>query len=189
MLIRFVAAHDADARAVRLRVEQQVEGPVTRAEERIARARFAIYGDSVYPDATFTLRLSYGRVDGWTYAGDTAAPFTHFAGLYDRATGAEPYRPPQRWLDAKAKLDLSTPLDVSTTNDIIGGNSGSPLIDAQGRVVGAIFDGNIHSLGGDFGYDGRTNRAIAVLTPAISAALRHVYGLPALADGLEAEAQ
>jgi len=189
VLIRFVAAHDGDARAVRLRVEQQVEGPVTRAEERIARARFAIYGDSVYPDATFTLRLSYGRVDGWTYEGDTVAPFTNFAGLYDRATGAEPYRLPQRWLDAKAKLDLSTPLDVSTTNDIIGGNSGSPLIDARGRVVGAIFDGNIHSLGGDFGYDGRTNRAIAVLTPAISAALRHVYGLPALADELEAEAQ
>ncbi len=189
VLIRFVAAHDADARAVRLRVEQQVEGPVTRAEERIARARFAIYGDSVYPDATFTLRLSYGRVDGWSYEGDTVAPFTNFAGLYDRATGAEPYRLPQRWLDAKAKLDLSTPLDVSTTNDIIGGNSGSPLIDAQGRVVAAIFDGNIHSLGGDFGYDGRTNRAIAVLTPAISAALRHVYGLPALADELEAEAQ
>jgi hypothetical protein len=189
VLIRFVAAHDADARSVRLHVEQQVEGPVTRAEERIARARFAIYGDTVYPDATFTLRLSYGRVDGWTSEGETVAPFTNFAGLFDRATGAEPYRLPQRWLDAKAKLDLSTPLDVSTTNDIIGGNSGSPLIDMQGRVVGAIFDGNIHSLGGDFGYDGRTNRAIAVLTPAISAALRHVYGLPALADELEAEAQ
>jgi hypothetical protein len=188
VLIRFVAAHDADARAVRLRVEQQVEGPVTRAAERIARARFAIYGDSVYPDATFTLRLSYGRVDGWTYEGQTVAPFTNFGGLYARATGAEPFRLPQRWLDARARLDLSTALDVSTTNDIIGGNSGSPLIDAQGRVAGAIFDGNIHSLGGDFGYDGRTNRAIAVLTPAISAALRNVYDLPALADELEAEA-
>ncbi len=189
ILIRFVAANDADARSVRLRVEQQVEGPLTRAEERIARARFAIYGDSVYPDATFTLRLSYGRVNGWAWEGDTVAPFTNFAGLYDRATGAEPFRLPQRWLDAKAKLDLSTPLDVSTTNDIIGGNSGSPLIDAQGRVAGAIFDGNIHSLGGDFGYDGRTNRAVAVLTPAISAALRHVYGLPALADELEGKTQ
>jgi len=128
-------------------------------------------------------------VDGWTYQGETVAPFTNFGGLYARATGAEPFRLPQRWLDAKAQLDSFLPLDISTTGDVIGGNSGSPLIDAQGRVVGTIFDGNIHSLGGEFGYDGRTNRAVAVLTVAISAALRHVYRLNALADELEAEAR
>ena len=188
-LIRFVQATDADARALRLRYEQQVEGPITRAAERIARARFAVHGDSVYPDATFTLRLSYGRVEGWTYQGKTVAPFTDFGGLYARATDAEPFRLPKRWLDAKAKLDPTIALNVSTTNDIIGGNSGSPLIDAEGRVAGAIFDGNIHSLGGDFGYDPRLNRAIAVLTPAITAALRQVYATPALADELEASSK
>jgi hypothetical protein len=186
-LIRFVRLTDADARALRLRYQQQIEGPITNAAERIARARFGIYGDSVYPDATFTLRLSYGRVDGWTYQGNTVAPFTDFGGLYARATAAEPFRLPKRWLDAKSRLDPAVALNVSTSNDIIGGNSGSPLIDAQGRVAGAIFDGNIHSLGGDYGYDPRLNRSIAVLTSAIGAALRHVYSAPALADELEAD--
>jgi hypothetical protein len=186
-LIRFVKSADADARAVRRRYELEVDGPVTHAQERIAHARFAIYGDSVYPDATFTLRLSYGSVAGWTERGEPVPPFTSFGGLYARATGTEPFRLPQRWLDAKPKLDPATALDVSTNNDIIGGNSGSPLIDSAGRVVGAIFDGNIHSLGGDFGFDPKLNRSVAVLTTAIGAALRSVYGVPALADEVEAE--
>jgi Peptidase S46 len=184
-LIRFVRATDADARALRTRYEQDVEGPITRGQEKLARARFKVYGASVYPDATFTLRLSYGSVQGWTYHGETVTPFTNFGGLYARASGSEPFRLPQRWLDAKNRIDPQTPLDVSTDNDIIGGNSGSPLIDREGRVVGAIFDGNIHSLGGEFGFDPRLNRSVAVLTAAIGAALRNVYELPALADELE----
>src|SRR4029077_16063147 len=144
-LIRFVRGTDAEARALRTHYEQQVEGPITRGQEKLARARFKVYGDSVYPDATFTLRLSYGSVQGWTYHGETVAPFTDFGGLYARATGSEPFRLPQRWLDAKNRIDPQTPLDVSTNNDIIGGNSGSPLIDREGRVVGAIFDGNLPS--------------------------------------------
>ena len=184
-LIRFVRASDADARALRTRYEQQVEGPITRAQEKLARARFKVYGDSVYPDATFTLRLSYGSVQGWTYHGQTVPPFTEFGGLYARATNSEPFRLPQRWVEAKNRLDPQTPFNVSTNNDIIGGNSGSPLIDSQGRVVGAIFDGNIHSLGGEFGFDPRLNRAVAVLTAAVGPALRNVYLLPALADELE----
>jgi hypothetical protein len=186
-LIRFVRATDPDARALRLRYEQEVEGPITRAQEKLARARFKVYGDAAYPDATFTLRLSYGSVQGWTYHGETVTPFTNFGGLYARATGSEPFRLPQRWRDAQGRLDPKAPLDVSTNNDIIGGNSGSPLIDSHGRVVGAIFDGNIHSLGGDFGFDPRLNRAIAVLTAAIGPALRNVYQLPALADELESD--
>jgi Peptidase S46 len=178
-LIRFVRTTDPDARALRTRHEQQVEGPVTRAQEKLARARFMVYGDAVYPDATFTLRLSYGSVQGWSYQGQTIKPFTNFGGLYARATGSEPFRLPQRWLAAKSRLDPKTPFDVATSNDIIGGNSGSPLIDSRGQVVGAVFDGNIHSLGGDFGFDPRLNRAIAVLTSAIGPALREVYGLPA----------
>jgi len=184
-LIRLVRDTDADARALRTRYEQEVEGPITRAQEKLARARFKVYGDAVYPDATFTLRLSYGSVEGWTYHGETVAPFTDFGGLYARATGSEPFRLPQRWLDAKNRIDPKTPFDVSTNNDIIGGNSGSPLLDSEGRVVGAIFDGNIHSLGGEFGFDPRLNRSIAVLTAAIGPALRNVYALPALVDELE----
>jgi len=186
-LIRFVRTTDPDARALRTRYEREVEGPITRAQEKLARARFKVYGDAAYPDATFTLRLSYGSVQGWTYQGQTVAPFTNFGGLYARATGVEPFSLPKRWVDAKAHIDPKTPLDVSTNNDIIGGNSGSPLIDAHGQVVGAIFDGNIHSLGGDFGFDPRLNRAIAVLTAAIGPALRNVYALPALADELESD--
>jgi Peptidase S46 len=186
-LIRFVVATDPDARSLRTRYEREVEGPITRAQEKLARARFKVYGDAAYPDATFTLRLSYGSVQGWTYQGQTVAPFTNFGGLYARASGIAPFRLPQRWLDAKAHLDPKTPLDVSTNNDIIGGNSGSPLIDSHGNVVGAIFDGNIHSLGGEFGFDPRLNRAIAVLTAAIGPALRNVYALPALADELESD--
>jgi hypothetical protein len=185
VLIRFVRATDPDARALRTRYEQDVEGPITRAQEKLARARFKAYGDAVYPDATFTLRLSYGSVQGWTYHGQTVAPFTNFGGLYARATDSEPFRLPARWREAQAQLDPQTPLDVSTNNDIIGGNSGSPLIDSRGRVVGAIFDGNIHSLGGEFGFDPRLNRSIAVLTAGIGPALRKVYALPALADELE----
>lgn len=186
-LIRFVQATDADARALRTRYEQEVEGPITRAQEKLARARFKIYGDAAYPDATFTLRLSYGSVRGWSYHGETVEPFTSIGGLYDRAGDSEPFRLPQRWRDAKSRIDPKIPLDVSTNNDIIGGNSGSPLIDAQGRVVGAIFDSNIHALGGDFGFDPRVNRAIAVLTAAVGPALRSVYELPALADELESD--
>ena len=179
-LIRFVLATDPDARRARSDWEARVSGPVDQAAERVARAQFAVYGDSIYPDATFTLRLSYGKIAGWTYRGRTIAPFTTFAGLYERATGAEPYELPPRWLAARERLTPTTVFNISTTNDIIGGNSGSPLIDAKGRVIGAVFDGNIHSLGGDYGYDGTLNRTIAVSTAAITEALGAVYGQTAL---------
>ncbi|MDG4869159.1 S46 family peptidase, partial [Guyparkeria sp. 1SP6A2] len=114
--------------------------------------------------ATFTLRLSYGRVQGWK-AGDAEVPaFTRTAGIFERATGADPYALPASWLAAKSKLDPNRPFNYVTTNDIIGGNSGSPMVNAKGEVVGLIFDGNIHSLGGAFGYDGSKNRAVAVDT-------------------------
>ncbi len=184
-LIAFARRIDADARAVRKKYDETVDGPTAKASERIAKARFGVYGDSIYPDATSSLRLSYGAVKGWTYQGQTIAPFTNIAGLYERATGSFPFKLAKRWEVAKAKLDTNTPFDISTTNDIIGGNSGSPLIDAQGRAVGAVFDGNIHSLGGDYGYDEKLNRTVAVTTPAILEALRKVYEAPALADELE----
>jgi hypothetical protein len=113
------------------------------------------------------------------------SPFTTFAGLYARATGTAPFKLPQRWLAAQSKLGPAMALDFTTTNDIIGGNSGSPVIDAQGRLVGVIFDGNIFSLGGGYGYDAKVNRAIAVSISAVTAALRNVYGANTLADEIE----
>jgi hypothetical protein len=179
-MIRFVLKTDESARAVRKAYEERVDGPTDRAAERIAKARFAAYGTSVYPDATFSLRLTYGRVAGWTYRGRTVPAVTNFDGLYRRATGHFPFALPPRWLAAKEKLDLSTVFNISSENDIIGGNSGSPLINARGEVIGAIFDGNIHSLGGDFYYDAALNRAVSVSTAAITEALNKVYGQPAL---------
>ena len=175
---------DPAAREVRTAWETEVSGPTDRAAERIARARFAAYGDAVYPDATFTLRLSYGKVAGWTHRGVTVAPFTTFAGLYDRATGAEPYQLAPRWVAAKDRLNPNTVFDFVTTNDIIGGNSGSPVINAKAEILGAAFDGNIHSLGGNYGYDGSINRTVVVATSAATEALEKVYGQTALVKEL-----
>jgi hypothetical protein len=184
-MIVFVRGWDDQARIIRKRYEEEVEGPVAKAHERLAKARFALYGASIYPDATFTLRMSYGRVAGWTEpSGRVVAPFTTFGGLSKRATGAPPYRLAPAWAEGVAGLNPDTIFNVSTTNDIIGGNSGSPLIDRQGRVAGAAFDGNIHSLGGEYFYDARLNRTTSVASTAIKEALVKIYRAPALADEL-----
>ncbi len=179
-MIRFVLRIDPAARAIRKQYEERVTGPITQPAERIARARFAAYGDSVYPDATFTLRLSYGKIAGWTERGRPVPSFTYFGGLYERATGQDPFKLDPRWAAAKAKLNPQTVFDISSTNDIIGGNSGSPLINAKAEVIGAVFDGNIHSLGGDYGYDPVLNRSVTVSTAAVTEALSKVYGQDAL---------
>jgi len=186
-LIRYVLATDPTARAARKAYEARVTGPTAVASERIAKARFEALGTSVYPDATFTLRLSYGTVDGWTWHGETVPPFTHFKGLYERATGQDPFALAPRWVAAQSKLDPNTVFDMSNSTDITGGNSGSPLIDAKGDVIGAVFDGNIHSLGGAFAYDGQLNRAVAVSTAAITEALDKVYGDESLVKELKGE--
>lgn len=183
-LIQLALRIDPQARRLRAQANEQITGPATIASEKIAKARFVAYGTSTYPDATFTLRLSYGKVDGWIYRGVTVPPFTYFPGLYDRATGKAPFALDPRWVAAKGTLKATTVFDLSTTNDIIGGNSGSPLIDARGEVIGAVFDGNIHSLGGNFGYDPKLNRTVAVSAAAVSEALRKVYHADALADEL-----
>lgn len=183
-LIQLALRMDPMARAVRDTWETQVEAPTARAAERVAAARFAAYGDEVYPDATFTLRLSYGQVQGWTYRGRAIPATTTFSGLYERATGAEPYALAPRWVAAQDRLDPDTVFNFVTTNDIIGGNSGSPVVNAQGEVLGAAFDGNIHSLGGDYGYDGTINRTVVAATSAATEALEKVYGLTGLLDEL-----
>ena len=186
-LIQFMARIDPEARRLQAAYDESVDGPATRAAEAIARARFAVLGESVYPDGTFTLRLSYGAVGGWTWRGKTIAPFTTFAGLYDRATGAPPFDLDPRWIAAEPKLDPATIFNVSTTNDIIGGNSGSPMLDAKGEVIGTVFDGNIQSIGGDYRFDPAVNRAVALTTGAIDQALVKVYGADALARELAAD--
>lgn len=179
-MIRYVLVMDGAARTARHVWETEVTAPTDNAAERVARARFAIYGVSLYPDATFSLRLSYGKVAGWRWQGRDVGPFTTFGGLFGRATGADPYAVAPRWLAAKDRLNPDTVFDFVTTNDIIGGNSGSPVINARREVIGAAFDGNIHSIAGAYGYDGAVNRTVVVSTAAITEALTRVYGRDAL---------
>ncbi len=186
-MIRFAASLDDDRRALRKDYEARVDAPTRAAAERIAKARFAVYGTSVDPDATFTARLSYGSVKGFEDAeGKFIEPYTKIEGLFHRATGAPPYALPESWLKAKASLNLTLPMNLSTTNDIIGGNSGSPLINQDANVVGLIFDGNIFSLGGDYGYDAAKNRAVAVDSRALLEGLQKVYHLNHIVEEIEA---
>ena len=176
-MIRLMKAVDGEARAVRKRLEEEVDAPIEAAQARIAKARFAVYGDKVYPDATFSLRLSYGAIKGWTEPdGRQVTPFTTFAGLYDRATGADPFQLPPSFEKARSKVKLDTPYNGVSTNDIIGGNSGSPLLNKDAQVVGLVFDGNIHSLAGEYGYDGTRNRTVFVDSRGMAEALRSFYG-------------
>jgi hypothetical protein len=169
-------ALDPEARAVRRRYEDEVEAVVRRAHEVIADARFAVEGRSTYPDATFTLRLSYGQVRGWREGTREVPAFTTLAGAFERDTGHDPFALPRSWHGTRPRLDLATPFDLVTTNDIVGGNSGSPLLDSRAELVGVCFDGNIHSLGGEYGFDPAKNRAVAVDVRAMTEALAKIYG-------------
>ncbi len=175
-LLKLAVALDADARAARKAYEDQVEAVERRNLEAIARARFILLGDSVYPDATFSLRLSFGKVQGWDELGTPVPPFTTLEGAFGRHTGSPPFALPKRWLDGKDQLDLTTPFNFCATNDIIGGNSGSPVFNQAAEIVGLVFDGNIHSLGGDYAYVPANNRMVAVHSRAIVEALRKLYG-------------
>ena len=177
---------DPDARAVRKRYENEVESVVDKNSELIAAARFEKYGTSVYPDATFTQRFSFGEVRGWEEKGVQVKPFTDIAGAFNRHTGFDPFALPQTWLEAKDHLNMQQRLNFVTTNDIIGGNSGSPMINRDAEIVGLVFDGNIESLGGDFWFDERVNRTVAVHSGAILEALHKVYKADRLANEIEA---
>ena len=175
-------------RDIRKQFEENVESVTTAASEKIAKARFAIYGKAVYPDATFTLRLAYGAVQGYPMNGTKAPSKTTFYGLFDRSASFDnkpPFNLMPKVAQRKDQIDLSTPLDFVLTADIIGGNSGSPVINRNGEFVGLIFDGNIESLTGNFEYLEETNRAVAVHSAAIIEALRKIYDAPAVANELE----
>lgn len=185
-MIRFAASISGDLLAMRKEFEARVDAPTRAAAEKLAKARFAVYGTSIDPDATFTPRLSYGAVKGFENAqGKFVEPYTRIGGLFERATGADPYQLPESWLRAKGSLNLSLPMNFSTTNDITGGNSGSPLIDKDANVVGLAFDGNIFSLGGDYGYDGAKNRGVAVDSRALLEGMRKVYHVDRIVDEIE----
>ena len=174
-LIDFVRKLDAPARAVRADYENTVKAVLTKNSGLIAKAQFALNGKNAYPDATFTLRLSYGAVAGYQENGRFIAPVTNFGGAYAHATGHDPFKLPARWIMKEKAVNQDANLDFTSSDDVIGGNSGSPVIGRDGTVIGLIFDGNIQSLGGDFGYDGSVNRAVAVDVSGIFEALRDIY--------------
>jgi hypothetical protein len=186
-MIVFARKIDPTLRANRKQYETEVQAPLRAASERIAKARFAAYGTTIDPDATFTARVSFGTVKGFTNArGQEVKPYTTMAGLFERASGAPPFKLPETWLNAKPSLDLATPMNLSSDNDVVGGNSGSPLINKNAQVVGLIFDGNIFSLGGTYGFDDATNRSVSLDSRAILEGLRKVYHLDRIVSEIQA---
>jgi len=178
---------DGEARSLHKRYETEVQSNERANYAKIARALFDIEGTKLYPDATFTLRLSHGAVKGYQENGKAVTPFTTFAGIYKLSAAhgnKDPYELPERWLDKKSAINLSTPFNFVSTNDITGGNSGSPVINKNAELVGLIFDGNIQSLVGDFIFDETVNRAVSVDSRAMIEALRKIYGATEAADEL-----
>jgi len=178
-MIQLARRIDPESRRIRQAFEQQVDEPQRQAYGKIANARFAAYGSSVYPDATFTLRLAFGEAKGYTEEGEKIRWATTLGGTYAHAAAhnnKEPFELPKIWNERKSQLNLSTPFNFVSTADIIGGNSGSPVINRQGELVGIIFDGNIESLVLDYIYTDQVSRAVAVHSAGILEALRKVYG-------------
>jgi len=174
-MIELVRSIDEEARQLRQRYEDEVEAIETAHGSRIAQARFAALGTDAYPDATFTLRLAVGVVKPYEEDGKTIPSFTKFGGLYEKATGEDPYELPQAYLDRKDKVNLETPYNLVSTDDITGGNSGSPLVNKNAEVVGIIFDGNIQSLPNSYLYTETHARAVSVDSRGIMEALTKIH--------------
>ena len=174
-MLVFARLIDGEARRVRKQLEDEVESTQDKNGELIAKALFAVLGTSIYPDATFTLRLTYGTVKGYTDGGRAIAPMTYLGGAFERHSGREPFVLPQSWLAKKTSLRLDTPFDFVSTLDIIGGNSGSPVLDRQAQIVGLAFDGNLQSLGGSYYFDEASNRCVSVHAAGLLEALRVIY--------------
>jgi hypothetical protein len=187
-LIALAKALDPEARKLRKKYEDEVESVSKDAGGRIARAQFEATKGASYPDATFTLRLSYGQAKGYTENGKKIRWSTDIRGLYGKATGHDPYKLPDRWVTAKKKIRQNVPMNFVSTNDIIGGNSGSPIFNKAGEVVGIIFDGNIQSLPNRFVYTEEQARSVSVASQGILEALKSVYGATELVNELQAAA-
>lgn len=185
-MILYARKLDANQRRLQRIYDERYDGPLTAARAKLADARFAAFGDSVYPDATFSLRITYGKVGGWVENGRKTDYRTRFAGAYDRATGADPFALAPALLARRKAIDEAGALDFIYAADTIGGNSGSPVIDGQANVIGANFDRNIHGLRNDYAYDLTMARSIAVSTSAIEQALKSVYPAPELLKELHA---
>ncbi|MGE3779304.1 MAG: S46 family peptidase, partial [Pirellulaceae bacterium] len=186
-MIRLAREVDPRARELRALFERQVEEPQRQAYAKVAAAKFAVLGSTTYPDATFTLRLAFGTVKGYQEGGEAIPPWTTLGGTYDHAAAhghKEPFTLPESWLARRDRLTAATPFNFVSTADIIGGNSGSPVVNKSGEVVGIIFDGNIHSLVLDYAYTDIQARAVSVHSQAITEALRKIYEAHALADEL-----
>lgn len=181
-VIKLALAVDPGARALRERYENTVEAPRVRGEEMIAAARFRVFGTDTYPDATFTLRVTYGAVEGWNERGEMVEPFTRTERLFERTTGERPFRLPESWTAARGSMDPATPFNFAATTDITGGNSGSPMLGADGRLVGLAFDSNIHGIAGDYWFNPANNRTVGVSTGIMLEALDTVYGASFLID-------
>ncbi len=176
--IRLARALEPRARALRTRYDTDVLAVEREAYAQIAQAVFTTQGDRAYPDGTFTLRLSFGKVEGYQEGGREVSPFTEVRGLFvrgDQHRQQPPYRIAARWMAARSTLAITTPFNLVSTNDIVGGNSGSPLVNAKGELVGLIFDGNLQSLPGVFAYEPAVNRAVSVDVRAMREALDKVY--------------
>ena len=186
-LIQYLLSIQDETRAVRADWEARVEAPTARASEQLAAARFAAYGDTVYPDATGTLRLTYGRIEGSDVPGQRFGAFTTFAGLWDRATGAPPFDVAPKLLAAKDRIDPDTVMNMAVSTYTIGGSSGSPVVNEAGEILGANFDSTVLTQRNAYGYDPDVNRSVIVTTGAVTTALRDVYGMERLVEELGAE--
>jgi hypothetical protein len=178
-MIQLAKLVDPRARELRTTFDQQVEEPQRQAYAKIAAARFKLLGTSTYPDATFTLRLAYGAVKGYEEGGQQVPPWTVMGGAFKHAEehgSVYPFELPKSWHDTKSRIKLDTPFNFVSTADIIGGNSGSPVVNQKAEVVGIIFDGNIQSLVLDFIYTDDTARAVSVHSSAIVEALTSFNG-------------
>lgn len=187
-MILLAKAVDAESRKVRVILENQVEEPKKQAYDKIARPKFAVEGTDTYPDAAFTLRLSFGECKAYVDDGKKIPYRTTYEGLYQKAkeqNNKSPFDLPQMWMDRKDKLNLKTPFNFVCTADIIGGNTGSPVVNRNGEVVGLIFDGNIQSLVWDFVYSDEVGRSVSVSSEAMPEAMRAIFDAHALAKEIE----
>jgi hypothetical protein len=183
-MIELARIMDSAAREVRKRYEDKVEAVNTPGASSLALARFAVQDGRSYPDATFTLRIAYGPAIGYESGGKRIPWATAVQGLYERATGTEPYALPESWLNAKSRLKLDTPFNFVTTVDSHGGNSGSPTVNTKGEITGILFDGNLEGLPNRFVYDDKDERSVHVASQGIVEALRAVYDADSILNEL-----